>query len=92
MPLDASTITTTSRTRTVNTIARGGAQQAQASSVSSNEQPSKCPLRKFSVLLASAYGTGGVMYSLIKAIRRVLPVAIEPFTQGAVPLSQFQLG
>lgn len=86
MPLDARVATS----RIVNTIARGGAQNAQASSSSSAQ--SKCPLRKFSVVLASAYGTGGVMYSLLKAIRRVFPVAMEPFTQGAVPLSQFQLG
>ena len=70
-------------------IARGGAQSAQTSS--SNES-SKCPLRKLSVLLASSYGTGGVVYILIKAIRRVLPIAMEPFSKGAVPLSQLQLG
>jgi len=37
------------------------------------------------------YGTGGVMYILIKAIRRVVPIALEPFGKTAVPMSQFQL-
>lgn len=70
-------------------VPRGGAQSAQNSS--SNE-PSKCPLRKLSVLFASSYGTGGVVYILVKAIRRVFPIAMEPFSKGATPLSQFQLG
>jgi hypothetical protein len=38
------------------------------------------------------YGTGGVIYILLKAIKRVLPIALEPFQKSAVPLNQFELG
>ncbi len=40
----------------------------------------------------SIWGTGGVLYILAKAIKRVMPIAQEPFLAGAVPLTQFQLG
>jgi hypothetical protein len=43
-------------------------------------------------VLSTVYGTGGVIYILLKAIKRVLPIALEPFQKSAVPLSQFQLG
>jgi len=72
-----------------NAIRAGGSHEAQTSA--SNES-SKCPMRKLSVLFSSAYGTGGVMYILIKAIRRVLPIALQPFAKGSIPLSQFQFG
>jgi len=40
----------------------------------------------------SFWGTFGVVYILAKAIKRVLPIALEPFNgKGAHPLSQFQL-
>ena len=45
-----------------------------------------------SPVLASLWGTGGVAYILLKAIKRVLPIAMEPFVDEATPLSQFQLG
>jgi hypothetical protein len=34
-----------------------------------------------------------VVYILVKAIKRVLPIALEPFSKngGVVPLTQFQL-
>jgi len=48
--------------------------------------------RSPSVFLASLWGSGGVIYILAKAIKRVVPIAMEPFTEGAVPLSQVQLG
>jgi hypothetical protein len=41
---------------------------------------------------ASAWGTCGVAYILIKAIRRVLPIALEPFGKGAVALTKPELG
>ena len=44
------------------------------------------------VLLTSLWGSGGVIYILAKAIKRVVPIAMEPFSEGAVPLSQVQLG
>jgi hypothetical protein len=33
-----------------------------------------------------------VLYILSKSIRRVAPVAMEPFAKGAIPLTQLQLG
>jgi hypothetical protein len=68
-------------------MSRGGAlNQAQGSS-----EAVKCPFTKFSKLASSIYGTGGVLYILSKAIRRVLPIALEPFSEGATPLTQLQL-
>ena len=43
-------------------------------------------------VVMSAWGTVGVGYILVKAIRRVLPIALEPFGKGAVALSKAQLG
>mmetsp|Transcript_22801 Transcript_22801/g.35726 ORF Transcript_22801/g.35726 Transcript_22801/m.35726 type:complete len:277 (+) Transcript_22801:141-971(+) len=44
-------------------------------------------------VLASLWGASGVAYILIKAIVRVLPIALEPFSkaEGIVPLTNFQL-
>ena len=58
---------------------RGGAASSEASSVS-------VPL-----LLSSLYGAGGVVYILLKAVKRVVPIALEPFAEGGVPLTTFQL-
>lgn len=46
-----------------------------------------------SKVLASLWGAFGVVYILAKAIKRVLPIALEPFSkaEGVVPLTQFQL-
>ena len=45
-------------------------------------------------VLASLWGAVGVVYILMKAIRRVIPIAMEPFSKadGVVPLTNFQLG
>jgi hypothetical protein len=43
-------------------------------------------------VMASAWGTAGVAYILIKAIKRVVPIALEPFGKGAVALSRAELG
>ena len=43
-------------------------------------------------VLASFWGPAGVLYILAKAIKRVIPIALEPFQEGAVPLNQWQLG
>lgn len=48
--------------------------------------------KKLSVFLTSLWGSGGVIYILAKAIKRVLPIALEPFKEEATPLSQLQLG
>ena len=44
-------------------------------------------------VLSSLWGSCGVVYILMKAIKRVLPIALEPFGkgEGVVPLTQFQL-
>ena len=44
-------------------------------------------------VLSSLWGSCGVVYILAKAIKRVLPIALEPFGkgEGVVPLTQFQL-
>jgi len=42
-------------------------------------------------ILASLWGTGGVAYILVKAIKRVLPIALEPFINN-IGLTQLQLG
>lgn len=61
-------------------------------SSSSVEGEGKCPFTKTIHFLFSLWGTFGVVYILLKAIKRVLPIAMEPFKEGAVPLSQVQLG
>jgi hypothetical protein len=72
---------------------RGGAAlKAAADSTGAVPGESKCPFSKFIQLSSSLYGTTGVMYILIKAIKRVYPIALEPFAKGGVPLTQFQLG
>ena len=45
-------------------------------------------------VLASLWGAAGVAYILMKAIRRVIPIAMEPFSKadGVVPLTNFQMG
>ena len=60
----------------------GGVAKLQASSGSSD----------VNVSLTSLWGTTGVLYILAKAIKRVLPIALEPFQGVAPALSQFQLG
>jgi CRISPR/Cas system-associated protein Csm6 len=52
----------------------------------------KCPATGAATIAASLWGTGGVLYILAKAIVRVLPIALEPFQAGAVPLKHFELG
>lgn len=42
--------------------------------------------------LASLWGAGGVIMILGKSIKRILPIALEPFGASAIPLSTLQLG
>mgnify|MGYP007080213490 CR=1 FL=1 len=58
----------------------------------SNGKDKEVSYKKLSVFLTSLWGSGGVIYILAKAIKRVVPIALEPFKEGAVPLSQVQLG
>ena len=71
----------------VNAISRGGVRLATSST---NETDGT----KSSILNTTAslcWGAGGVVYILAKSIRRILPIALEPFGDAAVPLSPFQL-
>lgn len=73
--------------------ARGGA--AVSTSVNgANDMSSDSNGSGVGNVLASIWGTGGVLYILAKAIKRVMPIALEPFQKGAgvTPLSQVQLG
>uniref|UniRef100_A0A7R9WR65 Uncharacterized protein n=1 Tax=Craspedostauros australis TaxID=1486917 RepID=A0A7R9WR65_9STRA len=45
---------------------------------------------KFIGAIGSLWGTTGVVYILAKAIKRVLPIALEPFTSSAMVLTPFQ--
>ena len=44
-------------------------------------------------LSASFWGTGGFIYSLLRSIRKIVPIALEPFGagEGIVPLTKVQL-
>lgn len=79
------------------TITRGGGavvktkgQKLAATSPASTG--SKCPATSAATIAASMWGAGGVIYILAKAIKRVMPIALEPFQTGSVPLNNFQLG
>jgi len=49
--------------------------------------------RSFADLLASFWGSFGVVYILMKAIVRVVPIALEPFAHGTtIPLTPIQKG
>jgi hypothetical protein len=63
-----------------------------ATATTDKQQQEPSYKKKLSILVTSLWGSGGVIYILAKAIKRVLPIAMEPFQKGAVPLSQVQLG
>lgn len=63
--------------------------QVSGGATAAEKQPS---YKKLPILFTSLWGSGGVIYILAKAIKRVMPIALEPFQKGAVPLSQVQLG
>ena len=67
-------------------LTRGGALASTATNNGENE--SNLTMGK---IASSAWGTFGVAYILLKAIRRVLPIALEPFGKG-VELTKVQLG
>jgi len=77
---------------------RGGALGASTSSSADDANKSSPAVVKdlnltAGNILASLWGSCGVVYILVKAIKRVLPIALEPFSKngGVVPLTQFQL-
>jgi len=69
-------------------VLRGGATSAAATS-SSDLAESKCPVSKTMAIFGTFWGSLGVVYILAKAIKRVLPIALEPFT-GSLILSPLQ--
>lgn len=80
-------------------VPRGGAATTKPLTAKASSSPidtgSKCPVTGLAAALGSLYGAGGVVYVLAKAIKRVLPIALEPFQAGtaaAVALTNFQLG
>lgn len=66
---------------------RGGASAAEVSNFEGQSSSSGLGNK-----VASLWGAAGVVMILAKSIKRVLPIALEPFAEGSVPLSQFQLG
>ena len=75
-------------------IAASSAESGDGSSSSGGliDTGSKCPVTGLAALFGSVWGVTGVLYVLAKAVKRVMPIALEPFQAGAVPLSQFELG
>ncbi len=71
--------------KVVETV-RGGAKVADVSNLESQSSGG------FGNKAASLWAAGGVVMILAKSIKRVLPIALEPFAEGAVALSPFQLG
>ena len=80
---------------TLLTIRGGGGALGGANSATTSTQGGEDSMgmpQGAAAVLASFWGTAGVLYILGKAIKRVVPIALEPFQDGAVPLSQVQLG
>jgi len=73
-----------------NSLTSRGGELKASSSVETKD--GSCPFSTAVRLAASIYGTGGVIYILAKAIYRVAPIALEPFSEGSIPLTPFQLG
>ena len=48
--------------------------------------------RKLANTVASFWGALGVVAILAKSVKRILPIALEPFDGAATPLSTVQLG
>lgn len=67
---------------------RGGGAKLKASTTANSE----CPVSGKIAAVSSLWGTGGVIYILAKAIKRVMPIAMEPFGEAAVALTPIQLG
>jgi len=77
--------------------ARGGAAGETALKSAATATDNATPGRDLNLtagkVLVSLWGSMGVVYILAKAIKRVLPIALEPFGkgEGVVPLTQIQL-
>ena len=92
-PVNTMSSTAAARRRTPICLTPRTTTMTRMTSVNGGGKSTAIPsYKKTSVLLTSLWGSGGVIYILAKAIKRVVPIALEPFTEGAVPLSQIQLG
>ena len=76
-------------------ITRGGGGTALGASVANGDAAAEGQDLNLTLgkVLSSLWGSCGVVYILAKAIKRVFPIALEPFmkAEGVVPLTQFQL-
>jgi hypothetical protein len=93
----SSSISSTTSRWTQLSVPRGGGVGGvvkKATSSSSSAENAECPVTGAATVFTSLWGTFGVVYILAKAIKRVLPIAMEPFQKasGSVALSQFELG
>ena len=67
--------------------------KSNMSSGTTDDTGTKYPATGGVSVISSLWGTGGVLYILSKALQRIIPVALEPFKEGALrPLSQLELG
>lgn len=73
--------------RTSPIAMRGGSAKASAVSGTDGDVPSQTLTNK----VASLWAASGVVMILGKSIKRILPIAMEPFNGVATPLSNFQL-
>ena len=70
-------------------VMRGG---SIASAASGDAESGDTSLRKIMNTFASIWGAFGVVMILGKSIKRIVPIALEPFNGVSNPLSTFQLG
>lgn len=71
---------------------RGGSRASAISSESKDGGGVDATSRKIVNSVASLWAAGGVIMILGKSIKRILPIALEPFNGASNPLSTFQLG
>ena len=68
------------------TVLRGGSSttSTQLLFAADPSESSKCPVSKSMAIFGTLWGSLGVVYILTKAIKRVLPIALEPLTGGLI--------
>lgn len=93
--IDNNNIRTITTTKLLSVRGGGGINNKNSSTElqqsSTFETGTKCPMTGIATILGSIWGTGGVLYILGKAIKRVLPIALEPFNGVGTPLTQYEL-
>ena len=85
--MDANTLHTCSTIKSM----RGGSKSLAASTTANGDEFSSAGI-SIGTKVASLWAAGGVVMILGKSIKRILPIALEPFTAGVTPLSPLQLG